>query len=111
MERLSMRKIREYLRLRFEGGLSHRQIAASLQVSRSSVGEYARRFATSGLSGPLPDTVPGRSSSSTMPGTRWRSSIRPAGRSAPLHWGPPARHSLPCLNSLIKFNDVTSKFK
>ncbi len=39
MERLSMRKIREYLRLRFAGGLSHRQIAASLQVSRSSVGE------------------------------------------------------------------------
>jgi hypothetical protein len=30
--------------------LSHRQIAASLQVSRSSVGEYARRFAASGLS-------------------------------------------------------------
>jgi DNA-binding transcriptional regulator LsrR (DeoR family) len=38
MERLSMRKIREYLRLRFEAGLSARQIAASLQVSRSSVG-------------------------------------------------------------------------
>jgi transposase len=57
MERLSMRKIREYLRLRFEGGLSHRQIAASLQVSRSSVGEYERRFAASGLSWPLPEAL------------------------------------------------------
>ncbi|MGB7552169.1 MAG: IS21 family transposase [Chromatiaceae bacterium] len=57
MERLSMRKIREYLRLRFEAGLSHRQIAASLQVSRSSVGEYERRFAASGLSWPLPEAL------------------------------------------------------
>jgi DNA-directed RNA polymerase specialized sigma subunit len=44
MERLSMRQIREYLRLRFEGDLSHRQIAASLQVSRSRVGECERRL-------------------------------------------------------------------
>ncbi len=60
MERLSMRKIREYLRLRFEVGLSARQIAASLQVSRSSVGEYARRFAAAGLSWPLPDALSDR---------------------------------------------------
>jgi transposase len=55
-----MRKIREYLRLRFEGGLSHRQIAASLQVSRSSVGEYERRFAASGLTWPLPEALSDR---------------------------------------------------
>ncbi|WP_093036279.1 IS21 family transposase [Thiocapsa roseopersicina] len=60
MERLSMRKIREYLRLRFEGGLSHRQIAASLQVSRSSVGEYERRFAAAGLTWPLPEALSDR---------------------------------------------------
>lgn len=60
MERLSLRKIREYLRLRFEGGLSHRQIAASLQVSRSSVGEYERRFAASGLTWPLPEALSDR---------------------------------------------------
>jgi transposase len=60
MERLSMRKIREYLRLRFEAGLSHRQIAASLQVSRSSVGEYERRFAASGLNWPLPEALSDR---------------------------------------------------
>ena len=49
-----MRKIREVLRLRFEAGLSARQVAASVQVARSSVGEYERRLASAGLSWPLP---------------------------------------------------------
>ena len=44
-----MRKIREVLRLKFEVGLSARQIAVSLQVSRASVGDYLNRFAASGL--------------------------------------------------------------
>lgn len=52
-----MRKIRECLRLRFEAGLSGRQIAASLQVARSTVGDYERRFAGAGLSWPLPDSL------------------------------------------------------
>ena len=50
-----MRKIREVLRLRFEVGLSARQVAASVGIARSSVGEYARRLAAAGLSWPLPD--------------------------------------------------------
>jgi transposase len=54
MERLSMRKIREVLRLRYEVGLSARQVAASVQMARSSVGEYERRLAAAGLSWPLP---------------------------------------------------------
>ncbi len=49
-----MRKIREVLRLRLEAGLSARQIAASLQMARSTVGEYERRLAAAGLSWPLP---------------------------------------------------------
>ena len=48
MERLSMRKIREVLRLRFEVGLSARQVAASVRIARSSVGEYERRLAAAG---------------------------------------------------------------
>ena len=40
--------------------MSHRQIAASLQVSRSSVGEYERRFAASGLNWPLPEALSDR---------------------------------------------------
>jgi transposase len=53
-----MRKIREVLRLKFEVGLSARQIAVSLQVSRASVGDYLNRFAASGLIWPsaLTDT-------------------------------------------------------
>ena len=50
-----MRKIRELLRLRYEAGLSARQVANSLQMARSTVGEYERRFAESGLGWPLPD--------------------------------------------------------
>jgi transposase len=55
MERLSMRKIREVLRLRYEVGLSARQVAASVQIARSSVGEYERRLTAAGLSWPLPE--------------------------------------------------------
>jgi transposase len=54
MERLSMRKIREVLRLRFAVGLSSRQVATSLQLARSTVGEYERRLAAAGLGWPLP---------------------------------------------------------
>ncbi len=54
MERLSMRKIREVLRLRFEAGLSIRQVASSAGIAPSSVGEYQRRFVASGLTWPLP---------------------------------------------------------
>jgi hypothetical protein len=55
MERLSMRKIREVLHLRYEVGLSARQVAASVQIARSSVGEYERRLAAAGLSWLLPE--------------------------------------------------------
>jgi len=54
MEKLSMRKTREVLRLKFEFDLSDRQISKSTQVSRSAVSDYLRRFAVSGLSWPLP---------------------------------------------------------
>lgn len=54
MEKLSMRKTREVLRLKFELDLSDRQISKSTQVSRSAVSDYLRRFAVSGLFWPLP---------------------------------------------------------
>jgi transposase len=57
MERLSMRKIREVLRLTWEAGLSARQIAESLQLARSTVGECLRRFRESGLPWPLPSEL------------------------------------------------------
>jgi hypothetical protein len=54
MERLSMRKIREVLRLKFELGMAERQIAKSIQVSRSTIADYVRRFTQSGIAWPLP---------------------------------------------------------
>jgi transposase len=53
-ERLSMRKIKEVFRLRFEGGLSHRVIAQSCDIGCTSVREYLLRAKAAGLSWPLP---------------------------------------------------------
>jgi hypothetical protein len=41
------------LRLRYEWGLSNHQIAASLQISHSTAGEYVRRASEAGLERPL----------------------------------------------------------
>ena len=51
--RLSMRKIKEVLRLHQEIGLSERQIAKSCGISRSTVKEYLHRAQRAGLSWPL----------------------------------------------------------
>src|SRR3546814_15016902 len=51
--RLSMRKIREVLRLKFDAGLSVRKIAKSLSIGHSSAGDYLCRFAASGLQWPI----------------------------------------------------------
>jgi transposase len=53
--RLSMRKTREILRLAQEAGLTNRQIARSLSVSPTTVGECLRRAAEAGIAWPLPD--------------------------------------------------------
>lgn len=52
-KRLPMRKVRDVLRLR-AGGLSKRQIAASLNIGATSVGEYLRRARRLNLGWPLP---------------------------------------------------------
>src|SRR6201996_3013901 len=54
-ERLSMRKIREVLRLRFAQGLSHRAIGISLRLSTGAVNTYLNRARRAGLDWPLPD--------------------------------------------------------
>ncbi len=53
-ERLLMRRIRELLRLKHENGLSSRQIACALGISKGSVGSYLQRAQASDLSWPLP---------------------------------------------------------
>jgi transposase len=56
-ERLTMRKTREVLRLKWECGLSNRAIARSCSISHSTVGEYLRRAEAAGLSWPLPSDL------------------------------------------------------
>jgi DNA-binding transcriptional regulator LsrR (DeoR family) len=52
-ERLTVRKFREILRLKYESGLSNRAIAGACNVSNSTVGEYLRRAEVAGISWPL----------------------------------------------------------
>ena len=56
-ERLTMRKIREVLRLKWECGLSNRAIARSCSISHSTVAEYLRRTQEAELSWPLPEDL------------------------------------------------------
>src|SRR4030095_10782553 len=53
-ERLSMRKVREVLRLRHALGLSYREISEALRVGKTSVGEFVRRAEVIGITWPLP---------------------------------------------------------
>ena len=56
-ERISMRKIKEILRLYFEVKLSHRQIAVINHIGRTTAQEYILRFKTSSLLWPLAASV------------------------------------------------------
>jgi len=51
--RLSMRKIKEVLRLKFQYGHSNKQIAQSCNIARSTVREYLDRAGKAGFSWPL----------------------------------------------------------
>ena len=54
-KRLSMRKIREILRLRHERGLTHRTIARAVHVGAATVSEYLAKAAAKSLGWPLPE--------------------------------------------------------
>jgi hypothetical protein len=56
-ERLSMRQIREVLRLRFASKLSQRAIAKSLRLSQGAVSGYLSRARAAGVVWPLPDDL------------------------------------------------------
>lgn len=55
--RLSMRRIKEMLRLHFAAGASDRAIARELGLARSTVGDYLERAAAAGLGWPLPEDL------------------------------------------------------
>ena len=54
-KRLSMRQVYDVLRLKWATGLSERQIAHSLGLSRPTVASYVHRAQAAGLSWPLPE--------------------------------------------------------
>ena len=56
-ERLSMRKVREVLRLKHAVGLSYREISEATGVGRTAVWEYIRRAEVIGITWPVPDDV------------------------------------------------------
>jgi len=55
-KRLSMRKIKEVLRLK-ASGMSNRKIARSCGISRPTVGEYLQRASRAGVAWPLPEEL------------------------------------------------------
>src|SRR5438270_12036524 len=56
-ERLSMRRVREVLRLKYACGASVRVIARSVGIGRTAVGEYLRRAAVVVITWPIPDDL------------------------------------------------------
>ena len=56
-ERLTMRKIKEVLRLRLDHQRTLKQIAVSCNIGRTTVSDYLDRFEDSGLSWPLPSDM------------------------------------------------------
>src|ERR1700723_1317113 len=54
-ERLSMRKIKELLRLKYEQGLSNRKIAQSCGIARATVSDYLNRAQQANITWPLPE--------------------------------------------------------
>ena len=56
-ERLTVRKIKEILRLKYEAGLSNRAIGRACRVSCSTISEYTQRATRAGVSWPLPENL------------------------------------------------------
>jgi hypothetical protein len=70
-----MRRIREILRLKYEGGATERAITCSIGVARSTVARTLERVAAVQLSLPLPVTVTDR----VLEATLYASAGRPQG--------------------------------
>jgi len=54
---ISMRKIKEVLRLKFDAGLSQHQIAAALKISPGVVNKYLKAANATNITWPLPDDL------------------------------------------------------
>ena len=76
MQRLSMRKLKEVLRLRYELGLGQRQIARSCSIGHGTVYEYLKRAREAGVRWPLPEGWDDRQLNPSPRSTRWIASAR-----------------------------------
>ena len=56
-ERLSMRKVREVLRLKHVLGLSYRKISEATGAGKTQVAEYVRRAEAAGIAWPVPEGI------------------------------------------------------
>jgi len=56
-DKLSMRKIRDVLRYRFDAQLSLEATARALQISKGVVAKYVKLAAAAGISWPIPDEL------------------------------------------------------
>ena len=56
-KKVSMKRVKEILRLHFESGLSNEKVANALQISKGSVKNYLERFKAAELSWPLPPDI------------------------------------------------------
>jgi hypothetical protein len=56
-ERLSMRKVREVLRLKHALGMSYRKISAATGVGKTQAAEYVLRAAAASIAWPVPDGI------------------------------------------------------
>jgi len=66
-ERLTMKKIREVLRLKYEAGLSNREIARACRISYSTVGNYLKRAEAGGMRWPLAEDGEGELTNQLFP--------------------------------------------
>lgn len=56
-KRISMGKIKEVLRLKYEIGLTYEEIVKSCNIGSTTVGGYLRRTKDAALTWPLPDDM------------------------------------------------------
>ena len=59
-ESVSMRKVKEVLRLRFDLGLQQNQIVRSCSIGQATVHRYLKKAAAANLTWPLPENIDDR---------------------------------------------------
>ncbi len=82
-KRLSMRKLHEVLRLKFELKLSRRKIATTCGIARSTVADYLIRFEVAGLNWPeaaVLDVVDGLKAGLFAAAQHWRPEVTTSSR-------------------------------